>query len=69
MNRGRLTKDLIPVSLKIADNKNVFKKSEGLESIYGSSYYVNKFNLDFNIYEKDINVDSLITDEIVNDIE
>ena len=55
--------------LSVADNKNVFKKSEGLESIYGSSYYVNKFNLDFNIYEKDINVDSLITDEIVNGIE
>ena len=47
--------------LNVQKNKEVFKKSEKLTSIYGSSYNVNRFNLEQGVYSKELNVDSLIS--------
>jgi NitT/TauT family transport system substrate-binding protein len=38
--------------LSLAEAKKAFEKGEGLESIYGSSAVVDKFNVDNKVYEK-----------------
>ncbi|TCB58199.1 ABC transporter substrate-binding protein [Acinetobacter terrae] len=54
--------------LNIADNKKVFKKEDGFESIYGSTYYVNEFNVESGIYDKKIEFENLISQEILNEL-
>ncbi len=53
--------------LDIAHNKNIMVKKDGFESLYGSTSYVNQFNLDNSIYSKDKapNIDSLIDPQLV----
>ena len=51
--------------LNIQDNKTVFAKGTGFDSIYGSSYHVNEFNIKHGIYPEKIDVDSLISGEVV----
>ncbi len=46
--------------LDINANKKVFTKSQDFDSIYGSSYHVNKFNVENGIYKTEQNVDGLI---------
>ncbi|WP_026472466.1 ABC transporter substrate-binding protein [Alkanindiges illinoisensis] len=52
--------------LDLEGNKGVMVKKDGLDSLYGSSYNVNKFNVDNGIYNKPVNVDSLIDPSVVN---
>ena len=54
--------------LDLADNKKAFQKGEGLDSIYGSSYNVNNFNIRVGIYDKSPNVDSTLYPDIVNSL-
>lgn len=51
--------------LNIQDNKTVFTKGTGFDSIYGSSYHVNEFNMKYGVYDKKVDVDSLIYPDIV----
>lgn len=52
--------------LDLEGNKRVLVKKDGLDSLYGSSYNVNKFNVDNGIYSKPVNVDSLIDPSVIN---
>lgn len=52
--------------LDLEGNKGVMVKKDGLDSLYGSSYNVNKFNVDNGIYSKTVNVDSLIDPSVIN---
>lgn len=54
--------------LTIEDNKTVFTKGTGFDSIYGSSYHVNEFNIKYGVYPEKMDVDSLISPEIVHQI-
>ena len=54
--------------LDLAANKQVFKKGTGLDSIYGSSYHVNKFNVSNGIYTTEMNVDSVIVPTLVEEL-
>ncbi|GAA5010311.1 ABC transporter substrate-binding protein [Acinetobacter puyangensis] len=54
--------------LSIQDNKTLFTKGTGLNSIYGSSYRVNEFNIKYGVYNTKLDVDSLISPEIVDSI-
>lgn len=51
--------------LDIEANKKVFTKGTGFDSIYGSSYHVNKFNVENGIYKTEQNVDGLIYPTLV----
>ncbi|MFT4021239.1 MAG: ABC transporter substrate-binding protein [Acinetobacter sp.] len=51
--------------LSVADNKKVFTKGQVFDSIYGSSYYVNEFNVSNGIYKTAVDVDSLIDPSVV----
>lgn len=55
--------------LDLAANKKVFSKSEGLDSIYGSTYHVNKFNVLNGIYKTEIDADGLISASLIESIE
>ena len=46
--------------LDLAANKKVFTKGDGFDSIYGSSYHVNKFNVANGIYTTEMNVDGVL---------
>ena len=46
--------------LDLAANKKVFTKGSGFDSIYGSTYHVNKFNVSNGIYKTEMDVDGLI---------
>ena len=46
--------------LTVKANQDVFTKGEGFNSIYGSSYNVNRFNLENGVYSKNLNVDQTI---------
>lgn len=46
--------------LDLAANKKVFTKGSGFDSIYGSTYHVNKFNVSNGIYKIEMDVDGLI---------
>lgn len=54
--------------LTIADNKKVFTKGDGFDSIYGSSYHVNKFNVKNGIYKTEQNVDGLIYPALIQEL-
>lgn len=46
--------------LTLAEAKNAFTKGKGLDSIYGSSTTVNKFNVDNKVYKKSQKVDDYL---------
>ena len=54
--------------LTLAENKKLMQKSNELSSLYGSSYNVNQFNLDNKVYEKTVDVDSLIYSDLVKEL-
>ena len=51
--------------LDVAANKKVFTKGSGFDSIYGSTYHVNEFNVSNGIYKVKLDVDGLIYPELV----
>lgn len=51
--------------MSLEDNKKVFAKSDELSSIYGSSYHVNQFNIDNQIYDQKIDIDKLIYPNLI----
>ncbi len=54
--------------LDLAANKQVFKKGIGFDSIYGSSYHVNKFNVANGIYKTEMDVDGSIYPTLVEEL-
>ena len=54
--------------LDIQANKKVFSKTAGFDSIYGSSYHVNKFNVINGIYTTEQNVDGLIYPTLIQEL-
>ena len=54
--------------LNLEDNKKAFQKGEGLDSLYGSSHNVNKFNLRVGIYKESPDVDKTIYPNLVNEL-
>ncbi|QIC59850.1 ABC transporter substrate-binding protein [Acinetobacter schindleri] len=54
--------------LDLAANKKVFTKGDGFDSIYGSSYHVNKFNVANGIYTTEMNVDGVIVPTLVQEL-
>ena len=54
--------------LDLAANKTVFKKGSGFDSIYGSSYHVNKFNVENGIYKTEMDVDGAIYPALVEEL-
>lgn len=55
--------------LDVAANKKVFSKGDGFDSIYGSSYHVNRFNVSNAIYKTEVDVDALIEPKLVQSIQ
>jgi len=55
--------------LDLAANKKVFTKGEGFDSIYGSSYHVNKFNVLNGIYKTEMDVDGAIYPSLVQELQ
>lgn len=55
--------------LNIKENKEVFVKSTDIKSIYGSTYNVNTFNVEFGVYDQKVDVDKVIYPAIVNSID
>lgn len=54
--------------LDLAANKKVFRKGAGFDSIYGSTYHVNKFNVQNGVYKTEINVDGLIFPSLLEEL-
>ncbi|MCH7333073.1 ABC transporter substrate-binding protein [Acinetobacter modestus] len=54
--------------LDVAANKKVFVKGDGFDSIYGSTYHVNKFNVSNGIYKSEVDVDGLIYPALLNEL-
>ena len=54
--------------LDLAANKTVFKKGTGFDSIYGSTYHVNKFNVENGLYKTEMDVDSAIYPTLVEEL-
>lgn len=54
--------------LDLNANKKVFTKGNGFDSIYGSSYHVNKFNVNNGIYTTEMNVDGVIAPNLVQEL-
>lgn len=52
--------------LDLEDNKRVFEKRDGLDSLYGSSHNVNNFNIRIGIYKDSPDVEKTIYPELVN---
>lgn len=52
--------------LDLEANKKVLIKNDSFDSLYGSTYHVNKFNVANAIYSKEVNVDTLIDPSVVN---
>ena len=52
--------------LDLEANKKVFTKGTGFDSIYGSSYHVNEFNLKNGVYTTKVDVDGVIYPELVS---
>ncbi len=52
--------------LDLAANKAVMVKNDSFDSLYGSTYHVNKFNVENSIYSKEVNVDTLIDPSLIN---
>lgn len=54
--------------LDLTANKKVFSKGTGYESIYRSSYHVNKFNVINGTYPTEMDVDSVIYPNLVQEL-
>ncbi len=54
--------------LDLDANKKAFVKGNGFDSIYGSSYHVNKFNVANGIYTTEMDVDGAIYPALVEDL-
>lgn len=54
--------------LDLEANKKVFSKGEGFDSLYGSSYHVNKFNVANGIYKTEMDVDGSIYPALVEEL-
>ncbi len=54
--------------LDLAANKKTFVKGTGFDSIYGSSYNVNKFNVSNGVYKTEQNVDGLISPTLLDEL-
>lgn len=54
--------------LDIEANKKVFTKGAGFDSLYGSTYHVNKFNVENGIYKTEQNVDGLIYPTLIQEL-
>jgi NitT/TauT family transport system substrate-binding protein len=53
--------------LDLKENQRVFQKGEGLDSLYGSSYNVNNFNIKIGIYKESPVVENTIYPSLVNE--
>lgn len=51
--------------LSIQDNKQVFKKSAGFDSIYTSTEHVNQFNMSNGAYKTAVNTDATIDSKLI----
>ena len=54
--------------LDLAANKKVFSKGAGFDSIYGSTYHVNKFNVQNGVYKTELNADGLIFPSLLDEL-
>ena len=54
--------------LDLEANKKVMTKGDGFESLYGSSYHVNKFNVANGIYKTEMDVDGSIYPVLVQEL-
>ena len=54
--------------LDLAANKKVFMKSANFDSIYGSSYHVNEFNVTNGVYPEKMDVDAVINPSLVESL-
>lgn len=54
--------------LDLDANKKVFTKGQGFDSLYGSTYHVNKFNVANGIYKTEMDVDGLIYPDLVQSL-
>lgn len=54
--------------LDLSANKKVFIKNNGFDSIYGSTYHVNKFNVENGIYKTEVAVDGLIYPKLIEEL-
>lgn len=54
--------------LDLAANKKTFTKGTGFDSIYGSTYHVNKFNVSNGVYKTEQNVDGLIIPTLLDEL-
>ena len=54
--------------LDLADNQKVFAKGEGFDSIYGSTYHVNQFNVSNGVYTTEQDADGLIYPALLQEI-
>ena len=54
--------------LDLEDNKRVFKKGDGLDSLYGSSHNVNNFNIRVGIYKESPVVEKTIYPDLVESL-
>ena len=54
--------------LDLAGNKKAFVKNDSFDSVYGSSYHVNQFNVNNGIYKTAVDVDGLIYPDLVNEL-
>ena len=54
--------------LDIAANKTVFKQGTGFDSIYGSSYHVNEFNVSNGVYTTKVDVDGVVYPALLNEL-
>ena len=54
--------------LDLEANKKVFSKGEGFDSLYGSSYHVNKFNVANGIYKTEMDVDGSIYPALLEEL-
>jgi NitT/TauT family transport system substrate-binding protein len=52
--------------IDVAEGKKVFKKAEGLASLYGSSKIADGFNVSNEVYKKAQNIDSYIDPSLTN---
>ncbi len=54
--------------LDIEANKKVFAKGQGFDSIYGSTYHVNKFNVTNGVYKTEMDADGLIYPDLLQSL-
>ena len=54
--------------LDVAANQKVFSKGQGFDSLYGSTYHVNKFNVSNGVYKTEMDVDGLIYPDLLQSL-